>query len=89
MHLAVMAKPKMVSSKMTKLSELIRKGAAMIDNRQCTEDYIRYDDKGRVCLCVLGAAYYGMTGNLPLDKDTDELSVWDTVKDAVDCNDGD
>ncbi len=49
-----------------KLSELIRKGAAMVEGRQCIDDYITYDTDGKVCLCVLGAAYYALTGNLPI-----------------------
>lgn len=66
-----------------RLSELIRKGAKMVDGRQCTEDYMRYDDDGQVCLCVLGAAYLGLTDELPGWKIDQELSVWDTLKDAT------
>lgn len=66
-----------------RLSELIRKGAKMVDGRQCTEDYMRYDDDGQVCLCVLGAAYYGLTGKLPLRDIENDSPVWDTLKEFV------
>lgn len=47
-----------------KLSELIRKGAAMVDG-QCQGDYICDDGQDGVYCCAAGAAYYAFTGDLP------------------------
>ncbi len=64
-----------------KLSELIRKGAAMVEGRQCIDDYITLDANGEVCLCVLGAAYYALTGNLPISAAAEyEVEVTPTAE---------
>lgn len=51
-----------------KLSELIRKGAAVTG--PLTNDYVRFRDDG-VCACALGAAYLGATieGDVALTVD--------------------
>lgn len=66
-----------------KLSELIRKGAAMVDGRQAFGDFIKYDGEGNVCLCAIGAAYYALTGELPKSylspRPDDYKNAYDTV----------
>lgn len=53
-----------MDTKTRKLSELIREGAAMVDG-QCWGDLVIRDGDKTLC-CALGAAYYALTGNLPL-----------------------
>lgn len=64
-----------------KLSALIRKGAAMVDGRQWFEDdYIGYNEDGQLCLCAIGAAYYALTGNLPVSGFHEDCDVGSVMR---------
>lgn len=56
-----------------KLSALIREGAAMVDGRQEFYDYIKHESDG-IHLCALGAAYYALTGELPLTREREQYT---------------
>jgi tartrate dehydratase beta subunit/fumarate hydratase class I family protein len=55
----------MTANTKPRLSELIRKGAILVDGRQARRDYIRLSKSGDVFCCALGAAYYALENKLP------------------------
>jgi hypothetical protein len=66
------------------LSELIRKGATMVDG-QCRGEFVVYEDDKILC-CALGAAYLAATGYPPpmRNGDVDGSSVLNLFADYPD-----
>lgn len=72
-------------SEQPKLSELIRRGAAMVDG-QCYGEFVVYDNDRTLC-CALGAAYYALTNHLPPSNKFGQVNgsqVLDTFSDYPD-----
>lgn len=64
-----------------KLSEAVRIGAEYVNYRQAYGRMVQTDEYGDLYFCVLGCAYYGLTGKM--QPDLAEIgNRYDTVKDT-------